>query len=309
MPHPEISIVTSLYKSEKYLETFVRKCDDVMNEIGLGYELLAVNDGSPDDSLQRMLQLKENFACIKVIDFSRNFGHHYALFAGMSYAKGKYVFLVDCDLEVDPRVLKKFYCEIKTNKYDVVYGIQAKRKGKFIEKYFGGLFWKTFNLFSETKIPENTVTERLMTRSYVDKLIQMGDKNLFLAGMMHWTGFNQKGIVVPKGLRSGKSTYTFTKRLKLSIQAITSFSAYPLKLLFNSGMILTLLTFLYGSYILIQKLLDPSKILAGYTSLIVVVLFATGLIIASLGVLGIYLEKIFNQVKQRPLYVIRNIYE
>jgi putative glycosyltransferase len=310
MPIPEISIVTSLYRSEKYLEAFIQKCDDIIKEIGFqSYELIAVNDGSPDNSLNKILELKERYPYIKVIDLSRNFGHHYAFFSGMNYSKGYFVFNIDCDLEVEPKILKKFYDEIQTNRYDVVYGIQIKRKGRLVEKYFGGLFWKTFNLLSEIKIPENILTERLMTRNYVNNLLQIGDKNLFLAGIMHWTGFNQKGILVSKALRSGKSTYSFTKRFKLFVQAVTSFSAYPLKLLFNAGVILTSVSFAYGSFLLIEKLINPKRILPGYTSLIVVILFSTGLIVASLGIIGIYVEKIFNQVRQRPLTIIKNIYE
>lgn len=310
MSNPEISVVTTLYLSEKYLNSFVQKVEEVFKEIGIqNYELIAVNDGSPDKSLATILQLKKNHPYIRVVNLSRNFGHHYAICAGLSQAKGNYVFLIDCDLEVEPVILKTFYKEIYENKYDVVYGMQPKRKGRFIEKYFGGLFWKTFNFLSDSKVPENVITERLMTRAYVDGLMQLGDKNLFLGGMMYWAGFNQKGISVQKGLREGNSTYGFRKRFKLLVQAITSFSAYPLKLLFNFGLILTCGSFLYGSFLIIQKIIYPEKILQGYTSIIVLILFSTGLIIAVLGLIGIYLEKVFNQVKQRPLFIIKEIYE
>jgi putative glycosyltransferase len=273
------------------------------------FEIIVVNDGSPDGSLEKTLQIKNQYVNIKVIDLSRNFGHHYAFFAGMNYSKGNLVFNIDCDLEVEPKVLKTFYHEVLNNKYDVVYGYQESRKGNFIEKISGGLFWKLFNYLSETKIPDNILTERLMTRRYVCHLVELGDKNLFLAGLMSWAGFKQKGIAIKKGQRENSSTYSFKKKVSLLIEAISSFSGYPLKLLFKTGIIITFFSFIYGSFLILQKLIYPGKIELGYTSVIVVILFSTGLIIASLGIIGIYIEKIFNQVKNRPLYIIKDIYE
>ncbi|MEO8085335.1 MAG: glycosyltransferase family 2 protein [Bacteroidota bacterium] len=306
----ELSIVTTLYKSEKFLDEFIGKCVNAAQACGVAdYEIIVVNDGSPDKSIEKILLLKKKFPVIKVLDFSRNFGHHYAFFAGMKYSKGDYVFNIDCDLEVDPAVLKNFYDELKVDNYDVVYGYQEKRKGDLVEKYLGGLFWKMFNRLSEIKISQNILTERLMSRKYVDGLISMGDKNIFLAGMMFWTGFSQKGIGVHKIMRKGASTYSFSRRMNLLIEAVSSFSAYPLRLLFNMGVLISLSSFLFGTFVLFRKILFPEKILSGYTSIIVVMLFTTGLIIAAVGILGIYLGKIFNQVKNRPLYIIRNVYD
>lgn len=308
MPH--LSIVTSLCRSEKFLEEFVEKCLIAIQQIGIeDFEIIMVNDGSPDNSLEESLRLKKKVPQIKVINLSRNFGHHYAFFAGMTHAKGEYIFNIDCDLEVNPLVLVDFYQEItENNSFDVVYGFQSLRKGRFTEKYFGGLFWKLFNYLSNTKIPSNVITERIMKRAYVNELVHLGDKTLFLAGLMYWVGFNQKGLPIDKGMRKGKSTYTFFKRHKLLIDAVSSFSAYPLKLLSYVGTILMLISFLYGTYLIIRKLVEPSMVLMGYTSLLVVILFSTGIIIASLGLIGIYLEKLFNQAKNRPLFIIKEIF-
>ncbi len=307
---PEISIITSLYRSEKYIGEFVAKCHEALKEIQCsGFEIILVNDGSPDNSLQKSLEIKHDHLNIKIIDLSRNFGHHYAFFAGMAYSKGDFVFNIDCDLEVDPRILKTFYHELKNNKYDVVYGYQDSRKGNFMERVSGGFFWKLFNYLSETKIPDNILTERIMTRNYVNHLTLLGDKNLFMAGIMSWAGFKQKGIAIKKGHRKNASTYSFRKKVRLLIEAISSFSGYPLKLLFKTGIIITFLSFIYGSFLILQKVIYPGKVALGYTSIVVVILFSTGLIIASLGIIGIYIEKIFNQVKNRPLYIIKDIYE
>ncbi len=310
MPNPQISIVSTLYRSEVFLDEFIQRCYDAVNSINCTeFEIVMVNDGSPDNSLQKILQLKKQHPQIKVLDLSRNFGHHYALVAGMNYSRGELIFIIDCDMEVDPVVLKEFYDELTNKNYDVVYGFQENRKGKFLEKILGGLFWKTFNFLSDTKIPANPLTERIMTRKYVDALLQLGDKNLFLAGMMYWSGFNQSGMPVTKSLRKGQATYTIRKRMILLIEAISSFSAYPLKMLFILGSLLTITAFCFGAFIIFRKIFMPSSLLMGYSSLAVLILFSTGIIMTSLGVFGIYLEKMYNQVKNRPLFIVKNIYE
>lgn len=311
MESPFISIVTTLYRSESFLDDFVDGCRKAMLQGQIAeYEIVVVNDGSPDNSLKRILEIKKSVPELTVLDLSRNFGHHNAILAGLSHAKGDYVFLIDCDLEVPPSAFNLFYDEMKqgAGEYDVIYGYQEKRKGGFIERNFGGAFWKILNAISETKVPASILTERLMTRRYVGELIKLGDRNLFLGGMFHWVGFNQKGLPIRKGLRVGKSSYSFSKRYKLMVDAISSFTAYPLKMLSYVGLILTILSIGAGLYLIAEKLLYPDKILKGYTSLAVVILFSTGLIIASLGLVGLYLEKVFNQVKGRPLFIIKNKY-
>ncbi len=192
---------------------------------------------------------------------------------------------------------------------DMVFGYQEKRKGGFIEKNFGNLFYKVFNLFSEIKIPENILTERLMSKKYVQELAALPDKNIFFAGLMQWVGFNQLGIPIKKQNRKGGSTYTFRKRINLMINAITSFTAYPLKILFNLGVLISMGSVVASLILIARKIIQPERILSGYTSLTVVILLSTGLILTAIGVLGIYLEKIFNQVKNRPTFIIKKIHD
>lgn len=305
-----LSIVTTLYKSKPFLERFVGRIIETVQGLGIDdYEIVVVNDGSPDDSLQTMLELKEKHPRVKIVDLSRNFGHHYALLAGMSVSEGDFVFTIDCDLEVDPSVLTEFWnIHLQNLEIDRIYGVQEKRKGRFVEKTGGSAFYRLFNSLSETKIPTNILTESLMTRQYVDELVQMGDANLFLAGMFSWVGFKQLPLVCEKTQRETKSTYSFSKRLALSLQALTSFSAYPLRVLFRIGSCLTLFSFLFGLYLIIKKIVYSDYILRGYTSMIVIILFSTGVIVMSLGILGIYIEKLYNQVKNRQRYIIRKVY-
>jgi len=305
-----LSIVTTLYKSKPFLERFIGKCVETVRGLGIDdYEIVTVNDGSPDDSLQTMLELKERYPRVKIVDLSRNFGHHYALLAGMSVSEGDFVFIIDCDLEVDPSVLLDFWnVHLQNPEIDRIYGVQEKRKGGFVERVGGTAFYSFFNSLSETKIPANILTESLMTRQYIDELVQMGDANLFLAGVYSWLGFKQMPLVCKKTQRETKSTYSFSKRLALSLQALTSFSAYPLRVLFRLGSCLTLFSFLFGLYLIIKKIVYSDYILRGYTSMIVIVLFSTGVIVMSLGILGIYTEKLYNQAKNRQRYIIRKIY-
>ena len=307
----KISIISTLYKSEKYLEEFLNECLLALKSIDcFDYEFVFVNDGSPDNSVAFLLEKKKTIHPIRIIDLSRNFGHHYAIQAGLHNVKGDYVLLIDNDLETSPNVLVDFYNEIKKDpSLDMVFGYQESRKGGFIEKHFGNLFYKIFNLFSEIKIPENILTERLMSKKYVQELAALPDKNIFFAGLMQWVGFNQLGIPIKKQNRKGASTYTFRKRINLMINAIISFTAYPLKILFNLGILIFFGSLIASLFLIVKKIIYPEQILSGYTSLTVVILLSTGLILTAIGVLGIYLEKIFNQVKSRPTYIIKKIYD
>lgn len=306
----QLSVVTTLYRSQVFLERFISKMTDAIQELGIDdYEIVAVNDGSPDRSLETMFTLKENDPHIVIVDLSRNFGHHYAMLAGLSVSKGDYVFTIDCDLEVDPSVFREFWnIHLQNPDAERVYGVQEKRKGGFIEKMGGRLFYRFFNSLSDTEIPENILTESLMSRQFVQELVKMGDVNLFLGGMYSWLGFKQIPVICSKGQRETKSTYSFGKRVALSLQAVTSFSAYPLRLLFIVGSVLALFSFLFGLYIVLRKLFMPEYVLRGYSSLILVILFSTGVIIMALGIIGVYIEKLFNQTKNRQRFIIKTIY-
>ena len=304
----ELSIVTTLYRSQQYINEFYELISINANKITSDFEIIFVNDGSPDKSVETVLELRKNDNKVKLIDLSRNFGHHYAIMAGLNFASGEYIYLTDCDLEVSPETILEFHQKISTQEIDVVYGFQEERKGKFIEKTGGSLFWKIINKFGNLDIPQNVVTERLMSRKYVENLISLGDKNLFLAGMMSWPGFRQIGIPVKKKQRKGNSTYSVVKRIKLATEAITSFSIVPLKLMFNFGIIITFVSIIGIVFIVVRKLIFPDQILIGYTSLMIMIMFALGVIVCSLGVIGMYLSKIFIQTQNRPLYIVKNIY-
>jgi putative glycosyltransferase len=307
----KLSVVTTLYRSKGFLEVFLKEIIGAIKIIDIDdFELIFVNDGSPDDSVKYLLERKKDISQIKVIDLSRNFGHHYAIQAGLNYASGEYVFLIDNDLETPPSVLVDFYNEIKKDTtLDVVYGFQETRKGNFIEKKAGSIFWVLINKLSDTKIPHNILTERLMTKQYVNELLRLQDVNLFLGGMMHWIGFNQKGLAIKKGLREGASTYSLKKRAELMLQAITSFSGKPLEWLFYSGLIISFFSIIFICFLITKKMIYQNTVEIGWTSIIAINVLILGIISTFLGIIGIYISKIFKQVQSRPNVIIKKIYE
>ena len=306
--HPEISIVSTMYRSRSFLDAFLAECQQALQAIGCeSFEIVLVNDGSPDDSLAYALQRRGDIAGLVVIDLSRNFGHHAAIQAGLREARGALVFLIDCDLEVRPAILETLFPKLRQTGADVVFGYQEARKGGWFERYSGNLFWLGFNRLSETRVPENLVTERVMTRRFVDALLRLGDYNLFMCGMMSWTGFTQIGVPVLKRQRDGQSSYTLLRRVQLMVNAVSSFSSKPLVWLFNAGVLITVASFGYAAYLIARKLIFDDALL-GFTSMMAMMAMTLGILTTGLGLVGIYLGKVFNQVQNRPTYIIRDIH-
>ncbi|WP_273544264.1 glycosyltransferase family 2 protein [Luteimonas saliphila] len=304
-----LSVVTSVYRSLPFLADFLAQMREAIRQAGVhDYEIVFVNDGSPDESLSYLMSARETDPRIRIVDLSRNFGHHKAALAGLSYARGELVFIIDCDLEVSPGVLPRFIETMMSTSADVVYGVQPTRKGGPLERLGGDLFWKIFNRLSDTHVPANVLTERLMTRDYVRSLLRLGDRNIFLAGMMYWTGFHQVGISVEKTRRNGASTYSLRRRISLLVEAITSFSTVPLKLVLGIGLTLTFCTMAFALTILVRKILFPSSVLAGFTTLSLLVIGTSGVIITLMGILGLYISRIFVQTQGRPAFIVRNFH-
>jgi putative glycosyltransferase len=307
---PMLSIVTSVYRSERFVSTFIDEMVAAIGEAGVAdYEMIFVNDGSPDGSMQRLIQARLENPRIKIVDLSRNFGHHKAVLAGLSYGKGSRVFVIDCDLEVRPGILPTFLDTLEATGADVVYGVQEKRKGALVERVGGSLFWRLYNILSETKIPENVLSERLMTRRYVDALLSLGDRNVFLGGMLYWAGFRQVGVIVEKKQREGASTYSFRKRFSLLLEAVTSFSTVPLKLVLATGLVVTMMAMAVGFALLVRKLVHPESVLEGFTSLMLVTIGMAGIVITMLGVVGLYIARIYTQTQDRPLFIVREFHD
>ena len=298
-----------VFRSEPFLERFIEATLAALAELGCSsFEIIFVVDGSPDRSLEVLLAQRAVHPQIRIAELSRNFGHHAAAQCGLSLARGERVFLIDCDLEVSPSTLVEFSQVFDRSDADVVYGFQEHRNARRLARVGGDIFWRLFNLTSRTPVPRDIVTERLMNRRYVEALLSLGDRNLFLSGMMYWAGFVQIGVPVVRQARPGPSSYTFMKRLALALEAITSFSALPLRLMFFAGVLLSLASGAYGLNVLVRKALWPDSIFLGWASLATLTAFMGGTILTSLGVMGLYIEKIFDQTKGRPNYIIRSLW-
>lgn len=305
---PRLSVVTTMYRSRPFLERFLTECLHALALIECAeFEIVLVNDGSPDDSLAYAMERRSDIPQLVVVDLSRNFGHHYAMQAGLSLARGDLVFLIDCDLEVSPLTLPAFKAKLEETGSDMVYGYQEARKGNWFERHSGSLFYKAFNWLSEIKIPENSATERIMTRRYLLALLQLGDRNLFLAGMMSWAGFQQIGLPVQKKQRDGRSTYTLLRRISLMVNAVSSFSAQPLVWMFNIGLTITSFSFIYVFYLVLRKLFFDDALL-GFTSMVGLITLSLGIMTTGLGLIGIYLGKVFTQVQNRPTYIVKDVH-
>lgn len=303
----ELSIVTTMYRSAQFLPEFYRRASEAAARLTSDYEILLVNDGSPDECLDVALRLVESDARVRVVDLARNFGHHRAIMTGLAHARGERIFLIDCDLEEEPELLPSFAAEMASTRADVVYGVQGVRKGGLLERVSGSVFYRLFNALSDYPVPANLVTVRLMTRRYVEALLRHDERELFLGGIWSITGFEQHPVAVRKGSRAGTS-YTLRRRVALFVNAITSFSSKPLVLVFWLGTFISMGA-MAATVVLIVRKVFFGKLLVGWPSLMVSIWLLGGLTIFCLGIIGIYLAKIFVEVKRRPYSIVRQVYE
>lgn len=304
----KLSIVTTLYRSSLYVDEFYERISIEAKKITDAYEIIFVDDGSPDDSLQKAIALCEKDSKVKAIELSRNFGHHKAIMTGLLHAQGEFVFLIDSDLEEEPELLSRFWDELQNgNDIDVVYGVQKSRKGSWFERWSGKLFYKIFNYLSNIDIPKNLLTVRLMTKQANQSIITYEERELCLGCIFFDIGFKQKAIEVNKG-NSSETTYSLKSKISLLINSIVSFSNKPLKIVFSIGFIVTFLSFLYILNIIFSKYFYGIQV-DGWASVIASIWFFGGLIIMTLGVIGVYISKIFSEVKLRPYTVVKKIYE
>ncbi len=303
----KLSIVSTLFHSSPYIKEFYCRVTAAAQElVGDDYEIILVNDGSPDDSLRQAIELTDIDPHVVVIDLSRNFGHHKAMMTGLIHTSGQQVFLIDSDLEEDPELLPVFAEQMAMDGSDMVYGIQVQRKGDIYEKVTGWIFYKIFRWLTGVPQPNNIATVRLMSQRYVRALVSHQEREINIGGLFIITGFKQSTYKITK-FSNSPTTYTIGKKVSHFFNAITSFSSLPLVSAFYIGSTISLSACLYGLY-LIVIFLSKTSVPSGYTSLIVSVWFFSGLIILFLGIQGIYLAKVFSEVKQRPYTIIRNIY-
>lgn len=244
---------------------------------------------------------------VRVIELSRNFGHHKAIMTGLSHTKGKFIFLIDSDLEEEPELLSKFWEEIQEdNGVDVVYGVQESRKGNWFERWSGKLFYKVRDYASSVGVPHNIVTARLFNRKALDAVLSYHERELCMSSIFHNVGFAQKELKIQKKSLSS-STYSFTRKLALVLNSIVSFSNRPLNFILGVGLLITFFSAMYIIYTIICSIFFNS-FASGWTSVIISIWFFGGLLSTFIGILGLYISKIFIEVKNRPYTIVKNAY-
>ena len=303
----KLSIVTTLYKSQEYVEEFYRRSSIAARKlVGEDFEIIFVNDGSPDRSLSLAVELSDNDSKVVTVDLSRNFGHHKAMMAGLSYAQGELIYLIDSDLEESPEWIGNFFEVMVDETADTVFGVQGKRRGGIFDRFTGWLFYRLFRTATGIPQPDNVVTARLMSRNYVDALLQHREREINIGGLWIITGFHQVPVKVDKVV-SSPTTYSPAKKISNFVNAITAFSSLPLVLIFYLGLVITLSAVGFSGYLMMSYFANGSPV-EGYLSTIVSIWFFSGLITLFQGIQGIYLAKIFSEVKQRPNTIVRKVY-
>lgn len=301
----KISVVTTLYYSEPYIKEFYQRAKAALDKICLDHEFVIVNDGSPDGSQDIVMELMEDNNDIVLIELSRNYGHHKAAMEGIRQASGDLVFYSDCDLEESPELVKEFYEEWnKTKEFDFLYGIQQSRTGGFFRRLGGAIFYKVIDFLSAENIPHNVSMTRLMTRRFVNDLLLYDERNFYIDGLFSLTGYNKKPISIPKNYK-GATTYNIGRKIHLAIEGLLSQSDRLLLAVFIMGMTISLVSALYVLYLIYQKTVNAITI-DGWTGLMVSVWFLGGVTILSIGVVGLYVGKIFIETKKRPHVVVKN---
>jgi dolichol-phosphate mannosyltransferase len=274
-----------------------------MEKLGT-YEIIMVDDGSTDSSWQLIKEFHENDSRVKGISFSRNFGHHIAITAGLDYARGKAVILMDGDLQDPPEEIPKLYEKFKEG-YDIVYAIREKRADPIFKKITSRLFLSMLRKISNVDVNLQSGIFRIISKRCAENMKSLREKSRFIIGLMSWIGFSQAGVEIERHKRyAGRSTYTLFKLFKLAWHGVTSFSYIPLQLATYFGFGVAAISFLLGIYILYRKLFLGIPLL-GYASIIVSLFFLGGVILFILGIIGEYIGRIYTEAQNRPLYVIK----
>jgi dolichol-phosphate mannosyltransferase len=306
MIQPTISIVVPVYNEEAVLPELYRRISQVMDETDNSWELILVNDGSRDNSADVIHGLNQKDSRVKGISFSRNFGFQEAVTAGLAYTSGQAVILSDADLQDPPEVIPQMIAKWREG-VDVVYGVRISREGEtWFKKFTAKAFYRVIYRITSVKIPLDTGDFRLMDRRVVDAIMRMPERNRFLRGMVPWVGFRQAGIEYQRAARfAGESKFnSVRKMLPFAVDAITSFSYFPLQLATYLGFMMAIISALMIMAVIGVRLFGPDEPLLGQATTLVAVLFLGGVQLISLGIIGEYLGRIYDEVKGRPLYLV-----
>jgi len=297
-----------MYNEEAVIPETYRRLTGVMEGFGEPYELLFINDGSRDRTGEILRELCKSDRRVKLIDFARNFGHQIAITAGMDYAAGECMVIIDGDLQ-DPPELIPDMIKLWRQGYEVVYGKRLSREGEtFFKKFTAKCFYRILRRMTDVDIPVDTGDFRLIDRKVSEALKQLPERNRYVRGLMSWVGYKQVAIEFQRSERfAGETKYPLKKMIKLAMDGIMSFSYKPLKIATYVGSIISFVSFFYLIAVLVQRIFWPESVQSGWASLIAVSLFFNGIILLILGIIGEYIGRIYDEAKGRPLYIISRL--
>ncbi|WP_152184312.1 glycosyltransferase family 2 protein [Sulfurimonas indica] len=303
-----ISIVAPCYNEEAVIDIFLEKIFEVLERLGRSFEIVFVNDGSRDNTLEVLKTKSKEYAGVRVINLSRNFGKEAALTAGIDASRGEVVVPIDVDLQDPPELILEFVKKYEEG-YDVVVGKRADRTtDSHAKRISAELFYKMHNKISDIEIPHNVGDYRLMSRRVVDELKKLPETQRFMKGIFAWLGFKTAVVEYKREERAaGDTSFNGWKLWNFALDGITSFSTAPLRIWLYVGMVLAFIAFLYGSWIILKTLIFGADT-PGYASMITVVLFLGGIQLMGIGILGEYIGRIYLESKNRPVYIIENEY-
>ncbi len=302
---PIYSIVAPVYNEAGNITTFYEEVQKAMDSTGESWELLMVNDGSQDGSLEMMLDLSKADERVKVINFARNFGHQVAVTAGIDYATGKAVVLIDADLQDPPAVIPELIAKWKDG-YDVVYAVRSERKGEgFFKKLTAKLFYRAIHRITDINIPVDTGDFRLMDEKVANILRQMREHHRFIRGMTSWVGFKQTGVEYVREERFwGETKYPFRKMVAFALDAVTSFSFFPMQIMIYISLTLAMLSLGVGIVISILRITQGEEFFGGQATTIVLLLMMSSFQLFFLFIIGQYMARTYDETRDRPLYVV-----
>lgn len=308
-----LSIIVPTYNEEHGIEEFYRRTKNVLLNLAprFEHEIIFVNDHSTDNTYEKLEPLAENDPAVKLINFSRNFGNQIGITAGIDYSRGDIAVVIDDDLQDPPEIIPNLIAKWDKG-YKVVYGVRPKRQGvNPIFKWTAKMYYRVIGSLSDTIIPKDTGDFRLIDRVVIETLKKMKEENRYYRGMVAWVGFPQIGVLYERDKRyAGVSTFSFRKYVNFALNGLTSFTDKPLYFSSMAGLVITSISFVLAVVLIISRIIDPSVTIRGWTSLTVIILFFGGIQLLSTGILGVYISKIYREVKGRPLYIIeetRNI--
>ena len=301
----QLSVVVPLFNEEGNVNALFNRIHAVLSGMRINSEVIFVNDGSKDHTLAKVFMIAQEHKWVKYIDFSRNFGHQLAIFAGIERANGTYIVVMDGDGQDPPECIPELY-EKATNGFEVVYAKRRKRKGEnFMKKFTAKLFYRILARITQIEIPVDTGDFRIIHRKIRDILVQMPEQHKYIRGQISWIGFNQTFIEYDRDERMhGETKFTYKKMMRFALDGISSFSTWPLKVATITGFIVSGVSFLLIVYSLYQKFFGYTE--RGWTSMQISILFLGGIQLIGIGVLGEYLGRVSDNVKNRPHYIIRN---